>query len=465
MTMPYSPSRAVYEGNDAATRFPFSFKVWDASQLVVTLTSPAGVTTGASGWTADIGASGGEIVYLHDAAPLPAGWKLAITRDMPFTQEVNLVSASRFDPQVIEDALDQAAAERQQTMEMMRRAVILPATSDKTPQDVVQDVYASRDASVASAIHSKNAAEESATQANKSEAEAHRAASEADRAGAEANRSKSEANRAESAAEVAADKAHEAMASELARAASEADRARAEADRAQNMSNIGPATVDKLGFVKIGEGIAAEDNGTISVTPVDFASSEKPGTVKPGLGLTIADGGALNVSYWDAFPPCVPVPVWGVTFGGSDGRRAIMPGETQAREDWIKCDGGTDGISGVVPNLTGRVLLGTDTANPAGALAGTSKHTHTITGNVDATTISTAQMPSHGHYYTYPPHYGQENQASGGSAGRLFNSLVGGTTGAQGDSGGHIHSMSNALASNTSNMMPYFAMDFVIKVV
>ena len=91
MTMPYSPSRAIYEGNSAATRFPFSFKVWDASQLVVTLTSPGGLTTGASGWTADLGAAGGEIVYLHDDAPLPHGWKLAITRNMPFTQGVKEV--------------------------------------------------------------------------------------------------------------------------------------------------------------------------------------------------------------------------------------------------------------------------------------------------------------------------------------------------------------------------------------
>ena len=461
MTMPYSPSRAVYEGNDAATRFPFSFKVWDASQLVVTLTSPAGVTTEASGWTADIGASGGEIVYQLDAAPLPAGWKLAITRDMPFTQEVNLVSASRFDPQVIEDALDQAAAERQQTMEMMRRAVILPATSDETPQDVVQDVYASRDASVASAIHSKNAAEESATQANKSEAEAHRAASEADRAGAEANRSRAEANRAESAAEVAADNARAAIASELARAASEADRARAEADRAQNMSNIGPATVDTLGFVKIGEGIAVEDDGTISVTPVDFASSEKPGIVKPGLGLTIADGGALNVSYWDAFPPYVPIPVWGVTLGGSDGRRAIMPGEATAREDWLVCDGGSDDKGSTLPNLKGRVFLGADASHNAGTLGGSASHSHTVSGSVDATTISTAQMPSHGHAYTSTNN--QNSQGVRGEATYINNGVNGATTGAQGGSTGHSHSF-GATTSATASYMPYCAINFVMKV-
>ncbi|MGE4311293.1 hypothetical protein [Desulfovibrio sp.] len=283
MTMPYSPSRAVYEGNDAATRFPFSFKVWDASQLVVTLTSPDGATTEASGWTADIGASGGEIVYLHEAAPLPSGWKLAVTRNMPFTQEVNLVSASRFDPQVIEDALDQATAERQQVKEMLGRAVILPSTSDETPQDVVRAVYASRDAAAASAANSENASHEATIQASRSEAEA-------DRAKAEANRSKTEANRAESAAEVAADDARAAVASELARAVSEADKAKAEADRAQSLANVGPATSDKLGMVKIGEGIAVEEDGTISVPPppeINLATNATAGTVIVGAGLDI----------------------------------------------------------------------------------------------------------------------------------------------------------------------------------
>lgn len=176
MTMPYSPSRAVYEGNNAATRFPFFFRVWDASQLVVTLTSPKGVTSEAAGWTADLDTAGGEIAYLHENAPLPDGWKLAITRNMPFTQEVNLVSASRFDPQVIEDALDQAAAERQQTLEMMRRAVILPATSSETPQDVVLAVYAARD----DAQNANSAAEASKAAAGQSAAEAEASANTAE---------------------------------------------------------------------------------------------------------------------------------------------------------------------------------------------------------------------------------------------------------------------------------------------
>ncbi|MDD4701546.1 MAG: hypothetical protein PHI96_04940 [Desulfovibrio sp.] len=231
MTMPYSPSRAVYEGNDAATRFPFSFKVWDATQLVVTLTSPDNVTTEASNWTADLGASGGEIVYLHDNAPLPAGWRLAVTRDMPFTQEVNLVSASRFDPQVIEDALDQATAERQQVKEMLWRAVIMPATSEKTPQDVVQGIYAARDNATSASTAAQTAMNEAS----------HRASE----AATQANVAQNEANRAKD-----------------------------EADRAADMANIGPATPEKTGFVKIGKGLVVQDDGTISVpSPLSVCST------------------------------------------------------------------------------------------------------------------------------------------------------------------------------------------------
>ena len=52
MTMPYSPGRALFEGNGTATDFPFSFKVWGTEQLTVTLTGPDGNSRPASGWTA-----------------------------------------------------------------------------------------------------------------------------------------------------------------------------------------------------------------------------------------------------------------------------------------------------------------------------------------------------------------------------------------------------------------------------
>lgn len=161
MSLPYSPSRAVYQGNGAATAFPFAFKVWNDDQLDVSITSPDGVSSPAQGWTATLGECGGSVTYLHDAKPLPSGWRLAIVRNMPFSQDIDLVSASRFDPQVIEDGLDQATAERQELNEKIARAVILPATSDQSPEEVVATIYASRDTALASA----NTAEAAATAA------------------------------------------------------------------------------------------------------------------------------------------------------------------------------------------------------------------------------------------------------------------------------------------------------------
>lgn len=194
MTLPYSPSRAVYQGNGAATAFPFAFKVWNTDQLSVSVTSPEGRTTAAQGWTANLGENGGTLTYLHNGAPLPDGWRLAIVRDMPFAQGIDLVSASRFDPQVIEDGLDQAIAELQQLNEKITRAVIMPATSEQSPEDVVHSMYANRDAAAASA----STASAQATAAQTSAQEAKNSASSAASSAATAALSAAEAEAASS---------------------------------------------------------------------------------------------------------------------------------------------------------------------------------------------------------------------------------------------------------------------------
>ena len=68
------------------------------------------------------------------------------------------------------------------------------------------------------------------------------------------------------------------------RAASEPDRARPEADRAADMTGVGAASKTNFGFVKVGDGISVDDEGTISVSsgmkdytiPVTEASGSVP---------------------------------------------------------------------------------------------------------------------------------------------------------------------------------------------
>ena len=142
MTLDSKLSKSVYQGNGSTTVFPFAFKVWDSSQISVTVTDAAGVSTDVtSNSTVALTSSGGSVTYPKVGSPLPTGAKLAITRNMPFTQGINLVSASRFDPQVLEDGLDQATAERQQLRDMLSRTVMLPATSGPVPEDLLQQIF------------------------------------------------------------------------------------------------------------------------------------------------------------------------------------------------------------------------------------------------------------------------------------------------------------------------------------
>ncbi|WP_415993039.1 hypothetical protein [Desulfovibrio piger] len=172
MTLESAASKAVYTGNGATTEFPFSFKVWEKDQILVSITDARGYVQETGEYSVTLSAGGGTVSYLHAGAPLPSGWKLAITRDMPFTQEDDYITGTRFDPAVIETALDKATAERQQLREQLQRAVILPPTSDETPEDMAQELLKARDEAVKSAGAAKNseqAAADSASDAAASE--------------------------------------------------------------------------------------------------------------------------------------------------------------------------------------------------------------------------------------------------------------------------------------------------------
>lgn len=227
---------------------------------------------------------------------------------------------------------------------------------------------------------------------------------------------------------------------------------------------VAPATAGTIGGVIIGDGLSIEMDGTISadIPEINLATDITPGIVKPGLGLTIADGGALNVSYWDAFPPYVPIPVWGVTFGGSDGRRAIMPGEAKAREDWIKCDGGSDGSIGTTPNLLDRVLVGASTTNTAGSIGGSPTHSHTLAGSVSASTLSSAQLANHSHSVTAGFKTSNETGWQGGGGTNNIENRSLGTT-AAGSNATHSHTLTGD-TGNANNYQPFLAAHFVMKV-
>ena len=162
---------------------------------------------------------------------------------------------------------------------------------------------------------------------------------------------------------------------------------------------------------------------------------------------------------WSLFPPKIPVAIDGVTFGGSDGRRAIMPGESVAREDWILCDGGSDGKGGTVPDLRGRMILGASSTYAAGSTDGSANHSHSLSGTVGATTITGEQLAIHHHpmkkyVFTAYNHGTNQTYAEDGDTDA--------TTLLAGGSQPHTHSLSGA-SGEASSLPPYYALSYIMR--
>lgn len=214
------------------------------------------------------------------------------------------------------------------------------------------------------------------------------------------------------------------------------------------------------------DGLELTTDGTLRVR---LASASKRGSVlasvtaaanavpQAGQDGTLDESWVPRPDHWNAFPPFVPIPIWGATLGGSDGRRAIMPGETQAREEWILCDGGSDGKTGTVPDMRGRYVRGASEAEPVGTMGGSEDITVNLSGSTGATTISTAQMPSH--YHGFSAMISKKGQYA--ESGNVFDAGSSETS-SVGGNGSHTHPLSGSVSGTHTD--PHLAMNFFIKV-
>lgn len=92
-------------------------------------------------------------------------------------------------------------------------------------------------------------------------------------------------------------------------------------------------------------------------------------------------------------------PFYNCKLGGSDGRRLVPWGSTDAYESYVICDGGSDGRGGNVPNLIDRFLLPsrvTDAGKTGGGLS-LQVPGVTVNGTVGETVLTIDQIPAHTH--------------------------------------------------------------------
>lgn len=123
-------------GNGTASAFPFTFKVFQASDLeVVRLevsTNVETVLTLNSQYTVTLNVDqdsnpGGTVTLIGGA--LASGYTLTLTSDVPYLQPTDLTNQGGFYPDVINDALDRATIQIQQLGVDVNRSLKVPVSS------------------------------------------------------------------------------------------------------------------------------------------------------------------------------------------------------------------------------------------------------------------------------------------------------------------------------------------------
>ena len=133
MTVPATTRRAgPFNGNGVTTSFPFTFKVFAAADLEVTLTDVNDVESVLvlnSDYTVTLNpdqdaSPGGSIIY----STLATGEILAAVGSLDYDQTLDLPGGGAFSPTALENSLDRTTMQIQQLAEGLSRAVLLPVS-------------------------------------------------------------------------------------------------------------------------------------------------------------------------------------------------------------------------------------------------------------------------------------------------------------------------------------------------
>jgi hypothetical protein len=141
MTVTSTSRRAKALGNGSTTSFPFTFKVFDTSDLRVVFTADDGSETDLtldSHYTVVLNADqdvspGGTVTYPITGAALAASETLVIESAIPSTQGTDFGNAGRFFPQTHEAAFDRAVALVQQVEDKVGRALVVSVNDTDMP--------------------------------------------------------------------------------------------------------------------------------------------------------------------------------------------------------------------------------------------------------------------------------------------------------------------------------------------
>lgn len=146
MSIATTTSRNDYTGNGAADKYPFTFLIFDETDLLVTVRDTDDVETQLTltthyTVTGEGEPSGGNVALVNGAfdwldgdGDLNSGYKLTIRRVRQLVQETDIRNQGSFFPEVHEDAFDKSVMIDQQQQDEIDRSI-------KSPETVSADIF------------------------------------------------------------------------------------------------------------------------------------------------------------------------------------------------------------------------------------------------------------------------------------------------------------------------------------
>ncbi len=444
MALSSANSKAVHLTNAAVTAYHFPFKIFDSTQLSVSLVNPNDAVETKLELSRDYQVAGvaeedgGSVTLTSAGRALAASGKhLVILRNMPFLQEIEFRPHEILYAHVLQKRFDMDAMERQQLKEMMGRAMIAPA--DQTKPIEYADLLSLRNDAVAAA---QEAGEEATLAAQNAVAETAELLASYSASSQESSRIASQAAlTAESAKENALNSA------ELAQNWAEQAEGLDTTARAWAIGSLQECPEGSAQYWAVQASQSVPDASTVVKGKVALATLE---AAEAGLDTTSVITPATLAGVLDiiraALLPRGVITLW-------SGATTNIP------SGWALCNGANG-----TPDLRNRFVIGAGSTYAVGAKAGATTHTHTVSGSTNNHTLTTAQMPSHNHSMdaqipSSPDQHGTGNY--------IVNTVQTAPTtlytNNAGSNHGHAHTISSATAGSASNLPPYYALCYIMK--
>lgn len=170
MAVDSTTRRVVYAGNGKTTAFPFVFKVFEETDVVVavgdgdsTSSTLAYGTDFSVALNSDQETNPGGTVTVKSAPE--TGINLAITSGIPYDQPMKLTPYDGFNPETLNDNSDRQCIQIQQLVELVGRAVVTDPTDSMSASDLKNKLLSAADSAFEVATQQAEAARKSAEEA------------------------------------------------------------------------------------------------------------------------------------------------------------------------------------------------------------------------------------------------------------------------------------------------------------